>query len=114
MAVDNSYLTPIYGDEANPDKATAYYNKFGGESSLYTRHSAGSLQGYDVNFSANLKDRAYVGLNLGFDNVDYRSWSEYTEFNSYKNADGENVKGDYALYNDQKITGYGINVKRAS
>ena len=111
MAVDNSYLTPIYGDEANPDKATAYYNKFGGESSLYTRHSAGSLQGYDVNFSANLKDRAYVGLNLGFDNVDYRSWSEYTEFNSYNNADGENVKGDYALYNDQKITGYGINVK---
>lgn len=111
MAVDNDYLTPIYGNEETPDKPTGYYNKYGGESSLYTRHAAGSLQGYDINFSANLKDRAYVGLNLGFDNVDYRSWSEYTEYNSYVNEAQQTIQGDYTLYNDQKVTGYGINVK---
>lgn len=108
MAVDNDYLTPIYGNEETPDKPTGYYS---GESSLYTRHAAGSLQGYDINFSANLKDRAYVGLNLGFDNVDYRSWSEYTEYNSYVNEAQQTIQGDYTLYNDQEVTGYGINVK---
>ena len=111
LAVDNQWLTPIYGDEQNPDKATGYYNKYGGERSFYTRHSAGSLQGYDINFSANVMDRTYVGLNIGFDNVDYRSWTEYTEQNSYVNDQKETVQGDYSLYNDHKITGYGVNVK---
>lgn len=111
MAVDNSYLTPEYGNPDKPEEVTGYNNKYGGESSLYTHHAAGSLQGYDINFSANLKERAYVGLNLGFDNVDYRSWSEYTEYNSYVNDQQQTVQGDYTLYNDQKITGYGINVK---
>ena len=37
--------------------------------------------------------------------------NEYTELNSYVNENQEVVPGDYALYNDTKISGYGINVK---
>ena len=111
MAVDNQYLTPIYGNPDKSDEVTGFYNKFGGERSYYTHHSEGSLQGYDINFSANIKERAYLGLDIGFDNVDYRSWNEYTEINSYINDNQEVVPGDYALYNDTKISGYGINVK---
>ena len=111
MAVDNQYLTPIYGNPDKSDEVTGFYNKFGGERSYYTHHSEGSLQGYDINFSANIKERAYLGLDIGFDNVDYRSWNEYTELNSYTNDNQEVIPGDYALYNDTKITGYGINVK---
>ena len=100
MAVDNQYLTPIYGNPDKSDEVTGFYNTFGGERSYYTHHSEGSLQGYDINFSANIKERAYLGLDIGFDNVDYRSWNEYTEINSYTNDNQEVVPGDYALYND--------------
>ena len=110
-AVDNGYLTPNYIDPLDPDAGVRYYyNKYGGDYSRYTHHSHGSLQGFDINFSTNLQDRAYLGLGIGTDNLSYRSWTNYYEENSYTNY-GQDVLGDYSLYNDYHINGYGINVK---
>ncbi len=111
-AVDNGYLTPVLVNPNDPNSEVQYYyNQFGGDFSNFTHHSHGSLQGYDINFSTNLKDRVYLGLGLGTENLSYRSWTNYYEENSYVNDRGENVLGDYSLYNDYHINGYGINVK---
>lgn len=82
-------------------------NAYSGENSAYTRHQRGSLQAFDINVSLNVKDRFYTGLTLGIDNVDYCSWSSYSE--QSQNAAG--VFGDYTLYNDREIDGVGVNVK---
>ncbi len=110
MATYNNYLTPIYGNAENPEEITGYYNKYAGEYGHYTHHTSGSLQGFDLNFSTNIRNRGFLGLTIGMDNVRYRGWTLYYEENSCVEQGVEKL-GDYSLYNDYKIDGYGINVK---
>lgn len=98
-------------DETIDDAGNTYYrNHFRGQNSYsyYTHHSEGSLQGFDINLSTNIKDRAFLGLTIGVDNMRYRGWSYYGE--DYKDETG-NLTGTYDLHNDYKITGTGVNIK---
>lgn len=114
IAVDNEYLTPIY--VPNPDKPGEemigrYYNKFSGTYARLAHHSAGSQNAFDINFSANIRDRGYVGMTIGAENINYRGWSTYYEENSYINENNQEIYGDYSLFNDFHVHGYGMNVK---
>ncbi len=72
----------------------------------FSRVTKGSLQGFDFNFSANLKDRFYLGVTFGVDYIDYYSESFYTEL--YENAGNYY---DYNAYSMQSTSGYGVNAK---
>lgn len=71
----------------------------------YDRVTEGSVQAFDFNISTNYRDRVYLGLTVGVDRVDYRSYSTYTELY------GVPATELYSLYNVQEIQGYGINAK---
>lgn len=98
LAKDDGYLS---------EDQFGIYNNYRGERSYYTRHQRGSLQTYDFNLSFNLNDRFYTGVTFGVDNVNYKSWSSYSEMS----ADYSGNYGDYTLYNDRQIDGTGLNVK---
>lgn len=111
------YHDPTYWCSNLQDKAVRYEyvtdntgkivaNNFRGVNSKYTRHQRGSLQSFDFSASFNVNDRFYSGLTVGFDNVEYNSWSTYFEANS-----NGVVSGNYSLYNDREIDGFGVNVK---
>lgn len=95
----NSYLTgkDEYG----------YYNPYGATANEYEEKVSGGLQSFDINFSTNINDRAYVGLTVGVDNMVYDKNSIYTELRDDAMA---NIQ-DYTIYNDQRVRGYGINIK---
>ena len=98
-------------DDGNEVSRNSVSNAYGGEYSQTTRHTRGSLQGFDFNLSFNIQDRVYLGGTFGFDNLNNLSWTEYGEANSYYDADDNQVYGDYRLYNDTEIRGFGINSK---
>ena len=82
-----------------------HINKYGSSSSnTYTHHSEGSLQSFDFNLSTNIKNRAFLGLTVGVDNMRYRGWNYYSEYD----LDG---REKYGVSNDTHISGTGVNVK---
>lgn len=85
-----------------------YYNSFSGETGRTTHFSCGSLQGYDVNLSANINNRAYLGVTIGIDQVKYKSETVYYEENT---DPGDSKHGDYSHLTDTQIDGYGTNFK---
>lgn len=103
FARDEHYivLDPSDGKYYNP------YDQYGFEN---TRHTWGSLQGFDIDFGLNLNDRAYFGLDFGFDNLEYRSVNRYSEFYEPNNLQ-KFTEGDYSLNNDVKVAGWGFNMK---
>lgn len=98
MAVDNGYLSK---------DNVGYFNPYRGQEGYYTRHQRGSIQAYNLSFSANVRSRFYAGVTFGFDKVKYLSWSAYAE----TNEDRDGTYGDYTLYNDREINGRGFNAK---
>jgi hypothetical protein len=70
------------------------------------RMTTGGLHSYDINFSTNIKDRYYVGLTIGVDNMNYRRESSYTE---RIGSDANPL--DYYIEDLQTIKGTGVNFK---
>ena len=101
----NNALTPV------PGATGKYYNKFNGHFNNYMHHSEGSLRAWDFNVSTNIKDRFYLGFTFGVNNIDYSAITDYYESSSYINDEGIEKFGDYSIWNDYRITGYGINFK---
>lgn len=101
----NDALTPV------PGTTGKYYNKFNGHFNNYMHHSEGSLRSWDFNVSTNIKDRFYLGFTFGVNNIYYSALTDYYESSSYINDEGVEKFGDYSIWNDYRITGYGINFK---
>lgn len=101
----NDALTPV------PNTTGKYYNKFNGHFNNYMHHSEGSLRSWDFNVSTNIKDRFYLGFTFGVNNIYYSALTDYYESSSYINDEGVEKFGDYSIWNDYRITGYGINFK---
>lgn len=95
----------LLDDDGNP--IVAEYDAFNANANQYDRTVEGSMWGCDFNMSINLKDRFYLGLTFGVDNVDYYDYSTYREYFTGSNGNSEL----YTLYNTRKIDGYGLNVK---
>lgn len=81
-----------------------YYNDYPSSSNFYTHHSEGSLQSFDFNLSTNIKNRAFLGLTVGVDNMRFRGWDVYGE-------NDMNVVERYDLLRDFSVSGTGVNVK---
>jgi len=79
------------------------YNNIRASSNEFTHHSEGSLQSFDFNLSTNINDRAFIGLTVGIDNMRYRGWNSYWEF--------QNNEYNHDVYNDIHISGTGVNFK---
>lgn len=105
----NGTLTPIRpSDDAKPYKY-AIENKYRGDCNRYTQYTTGSLNAFDFNISSNISNRTYLGVTLGFENMHYRAVYDYYEESHC--AYEPNKYGDYSLYNDQAIDGFGFNIK---
>lgn len=106
----NAYLVnPVYnGSDADGNPTYDSYDAFLADQNNYDRITEGGIAGYDFNVSVNVKDRVYLGLTLGVNDVNYYSYSTYREF-FYSSSD--DLSELYSLYNTQHVSGYGINVK---
>ncbi|MBQ2460077.1 MAG: hypothetical protein II505_05340, partial [Bacteroidaceae bacterium] len=106
--IKNSWEGYLINSDAN-----GYYNSDRASENKYTHYSTGSAQAFDLNMSFNIDDRWYVGGTLGFENVDYDRHSMYTEYRDgiISTTDPRDYIQDYTLYNDQRISGFGINFK---
>lgn len=73
--------------------------------SMY-RMTSGGLHAYDINFSVNVKDRYYVGLNIGVEHMSYRNESSYAE-----RIGTDEAPLDYYIEDLHTIRGTGVNFK---
>lgn len=78
--VDASYSDPGLGlfEEGKDGQPNQQYF-INGTGYLMGKYESGYIGNYDFNFSANLKDRVYLGLTLGIHDVHYNSGAYYTE-----------------------------------
>jgi hypothetical protein len=102
-----SQLDALYMDNLLYDNRTKKYYNFPATGYLYNQENKGYIGEYDMNFSANLNDRVYLGLTMGIHDVHYKGYAEYTE-NFVPNAN--NIPG-LTLNDSREITGTGFDVK---
>ena len=102
-----SQLDALYMDNLLYDNRTKKYYNFPATGYLYNQENKGYIGEYDMNLSANLNDRVYLGLTMGIHDVHYKGYAEYTE-NFVHNAN--NIPG-LTLNDSREITGTGFDVK---
>lgn len=100
--VDNLYMKNLL---YNNTTSTYYY--FPASGYLCNQQNKGYIGEYDMNLSANINDRVYLGLTMGIHDVHYNGYSEYTE-KILPNAD--NIER-LTLNDSREITGTGFDVK---
>ena len=98
---DNLYMAGFFGEYTNTLGDTYFRNTNRGEQGRYYRYSSGSLQGYDFNVSGSVEDRWFWGVTFGVDHMIYRHTASYEEWGD----------DSYVLYQEQKLKGYGFNIK---
>lgn len=105
----NNSAAPTYLLDYNNNH---YENPFIGENYQYWQHTWGGLNSFDFNVSGNVRNRVFWGVTFGFDQLRYRSSNEYYEESIIPGSPGiPDSYGDYSVYNDQAVNGYGINAK---
>ena len=98
---DELYKAGFFREHTNAEGDTYFRNTNRGETGRYYRNSSGSLQGYDFNVSGSVEDRWFWGLTFGVDHMIYRQSASYEEWGD----------DSYVLYQEQKLKGYGFNIK---
>lgn len=102
-----SQVDALYMDNLLYDNRTKKYYNFPATGYLYNQENKGYIGEYDMNLSANINDRVYLGLTMGIHDVHYKGYAEYTE-NFVHNAN--NISG-LTLNDSREITGTGFDVK---
>lgn len=72
------------------------------------RSSKGYIGNFDFNISGNINDRVYLGLTVGIKDVNYRDYSEYTDY--LVNVAGASA-GSVTVCDERKIDGTGFDLK---
>ncbi len=83
-----------------------YYNN--GTRYTHDFSSEGYVGDYDINFSGNVSNRVYLGITFGFKDLNYRSYSTYTE--QLVDASDASV-GSITVNDHRKIDGTGFDIK---
>lgn len=83
---------PSAGELVFPPNDTGFYSEL-----------RGGINVVDLNLSANIEDRVYIGATLGYHIVDYSRFSYYYEADDYGEI--------YSLENNYKVGGSGIDFK---
>ncbi len=112
------FFTPVYLTDANGNPIKGqdgkeqfrYINKYSGQEGYYTHTQHGGQNTFDINLSGNVNDRVYFGFTAGFESIKYRATDDYYEKNNVV-EDGKEKFGDYSLFNDYMIDGWGFNMK---
>ena len=100
-----SQLDDLYYGNMLYDKSTDMIYSYEGEAYDFNRAVTGYIGEFDFNISGNIKNRLYLGLTVGIQNVNYKNYSEYYEtLNSTKVT-------DVLISDNHKITGTGFNIK---
>ena len=100
-----SQLDDLYYGNMLYDKSTDMIYSYEGEAYDFNRAATGYIGEFDFNISGNIKNRLYLGLTVGIQNVNYKNYSEYYEtLNSTKVT-------DVLISDNHKITGTGFNIK---
>lgn len=101
-----SQLDDIYARNLNYDTRdnTWYYD----EATAYQmdRNQKGYISQYDLNLSGNVNNKVYLGLTIGFYDVNYKQFSDYTE-----NLIGPNGAYNLRVSDDRIIDGTGVDIK---
>jgi hypothetical protein len=100
-----SQLDDLYYGNMLYDKSTDMIYSYEGDAYDFNRAVTGYIGEFDFNISGNIKNRLYLGLTVGIQNVNYKNYSEYYEtLNSTKVT-------DVLISDNHKITGTGFNIK---
>ena len=100
-----SQLDDLYYGNMLYDKSTDMIYSYEGEAYDFNRAVTGYIGEFDFNISGNIKNRLYLGLTVGVQNVNYKNYSEYYEtLNSTKVT-------DVLISDNHKISGTGFNIK---
>ena len=97
---------PITDVNGNPLYEYRHYIGMPGYETEYRSRETGGVNVFDINMSANVNDRFYWGLTVGFHDVNYKRSSAYTEYGEF---DGMDTK--FTLNNDFVTEGTGVNAK---
>lgn len=97
---------PITDDNGNPLYEYKHYIGMPGYENEYRSRETGGVNMVDINMSTNINDRLYLGLTVGFHDVNYKRSSAYTEWGE---LDG--VSTDFTLNNDFVTEGTGVDAK---
>lgn len=104
-----SQLDLLYEDnmvlETDPETGQEYVVDYAGIGYEFDRAHTGYISEFDFNLSGNINNRVYLGLTVGVNYVNYKGYSEY-----YETLNSTEIS-DVLITDNQKITGYGYNVK---
>ena len=103
----NTYLDPY-------TNRYRHYAVSPAKSYRYNRLQWGDTRAFDFNLACNIKDRVYLGLNIGYYSMRLNSLLSYNEQSSglYPTSNKvEQAKGPYSTYNDQYAEGDGVDFK---
>ena len=100
-----SQLDDLYYGNMLYDKSTDMIYSYEGEAYDFNRAVTGYIGEFDFNISGNIKNRLYLGLTVGVQNVNYKNYSEY-----YETLNSTQVT-DVLISDNHKITGTGFNIK---
>ena len=81
------------------------------QSAEYRRATSGSNTLCDLNLSANIGDKLFLGANLGIHWVNMQRLSEYSEDGIYRDSEGSDFYVNYLFENFYETTGYGSDFK---
>jgi hypothetical protein len=102
-----SQLDALYYKNFVGDKdGNLYYNV--ADAYVMSRANKGYIGEYSVNVSGNVTNRLYLGLTIGFCDVNFKSWTSYSE--SLLNGSNTPI-GSVTISDQREITGTGFNVK---
>lgn len=106
-----SYLIEPFDQEGNyvedPNAIIDGYDTYSARSYNYHRAQWGGVQDYDFNFSMNINERVYLGLDFGLYNVNTHSALTYDE----QLVLGDGSTGVYTMCQEEALTGAGYDGK---
>ena len=100
-----SQLDDLYYGNMLYDKSTDMIYSYEGEAYDFNRAVTGYIGEFDFNISGNIKNRLYLGLTVGIQNINYKNYSEY-----YETLNSTEVT-DVLISDNHKISGTGFNIK---
>lgn len=97
---------PITDVNGHPLYEYKHYIGMPGYETEYRSRETGGVNVFDINMSTNINDRIYLGLTVGFHDVNYKRSSAYTEWGEF-----DGTPTDFTLSNDFVTEGTGVNAK---
>ena len=97
---------PVTDDNGNPLYKYKHYIGMPGYETEYRSRETGGVNVIDFNMSTNINDRVYLGLTVGFHDVNYKRSSAYSEWGEF-----DGTPTEFTLNNDFITEGSGVNAK---